>query len=845
MPLRRLLVLAVLLVAGSLPAPVRGQTALVLEGEEGAEAAARIQALAGEVRWAFGPVRVETRRDRETAGIESGGTERGGSETTVIVVPVVTGEVGEAGSAGAEPAAAPIPDPRSRLRTVPVRWTDGAGVGDVARLVERRAGAALSALVEGGRLEMPDVPGPVYPLRGLNVTAIREAREVFTTPFPVAVLGGSERAVTLLTAPADLFREVPGLDVDGVGGQQRRPVIRGLQGQRVLLLADGLRLNNPRRRVDSGEPLDMVGPGELERIEVVRGPASVLYGSDAIGGVINLVTRDPPPSRGDVDLGGVFRTGWSSAGNARAGSGAVTGTAGPVSFRLAGGYRAAGSYEAPAGEFGDVSFPEAVRVGDTGVRDRGGSVAVEVRPATGHELYARYRGSVASDAGFGYVDPNHFGEGLPTVRILFPRQEFGRQVVGYRGIDLGLAVADRLELAAYRQTNDRVFVTDVHVPLGSPLPPSSFATVETRSLTDLTSDGFRAEARKLVGDDVVLTYGVDLHRDRSRNTDTSTSMTVIGGGEPRISADATSPVPEARMRSVGAFAQARARLWDRADLVLGGRYQDVRARALETPPTDGGTATDRTLVGSANLFLRPADGVGVVVSVGRGFRSPNLVERFYTGPTPEGRGIWVRNPDLGAETSLSVDVGVRYRGERLEAEVFAFRNRIRDGIRLQATGDTVDGAAVHRNVNVDQLGLVGVEATVTADLGRGLSAAAGYARIDGKNRLEPGEEVTESYGRKLTASLRYRDPSGRFHAEYGLRSQGERDDLVLGGSVVGETIPGFTTHALRGGVALPGGHGLTVSVENLTDELYAEALNVGFFRPEPGRHFEVGWTVTF
>ncbi len=296
---------------------------------------------------------------------------------------------------------------------------------------------------------------------------------------------------------------------------------------------------------------------------------------------------------------------------------------------------------------------------------------------------------------------------------------------------------------------------------------------------------------------------------------------------------------------MGIFAQARAELGTRADLVLGARYQDAHARALDGTESDAAATTDRTVVGAANLFFRVTGELGLIVSVGRGFRSPNLVERFYTGPTPEGRGIWVRNPDLGPETSLNVDLGARYSSGPVEAELFVFRNRIEDGIRLEATGDTVDGAAVHRNVNVDEMRLRGGEAALVAELGGGVAVTGSYTQIEGESRLDPEEVVTGSYGRKLTAALRYEDPSRRFWTEYGLRHQGERDDLVLGGSYVGETIPGFTTHAVRGGVRLPGGQRLTLAVENLTDELYAESMNVGFFRPEPGRHLEVSWTLGF
>ena len=146
---------------------------------------------------------------------------------------------------------------------------------------------------------------------------------------------------------------------------------------------------------------------------------------------------------------------------------------------------------------------------------------------------------------------------------------------------------------------------------------------------------------------------------------------------------------------------------------------------------------------------------------------------------------------------------------------------------------------------MDELRLQGLELSLSAVLGRGVSASGSYSRIDGENRLDPEQTVTESYGSKLIAALRYDDPDDRFHVEARLRRQGDRDDLELDGSVVGPTLPGFTTAALEAAISLPGDQRMSVRVENLTDELYAEALNVGFFRPEPGRHLEVGWSWRF
>ena len=128
----------------------------------------------------------------------------------------------------------------------------------------------------------------------ITITATRNEKRLFSTPAPVSVV---DSALIRLRAPnnaANLFRDLPGLDLTGVGPSQTRPSIRGQRGQRILLLEDGIRMNNSRRQQDFGEIPSLVDISEVTRVEVVRGPASVLYGTDAIGGVVNLVTMGPP-----------------------------------------------------------------------------------------------------------------------------------------------------------------------------------------------------------------------------------------------------------------------------------------------------------------------------------------------------------------------------------------------------------------------------------------------------------------------------------------------------------------------------------------------------------------------
>ncbi|HEY7394337.1 MAG TPA: TonB-dependent receptor plug domain-containing protein, partial [Gemmatimonadaceae bacterium] len=115
-------------------------------------------------------------------------------------------------------------------------------------------------------------------LPAVVVTATRTPKLEFNSPAPVNYIANETIRERMPGSIADLFKDLAGLDVNGVGTNQTRPTIRGQRGQRILLLEDGIRMNNSRRQQDFGELPSFVDLNDVGRVEVVRGPSSVLYG---------------------------------------------------------------------------------------------------------------------------------------------------------------------------------------------------------------------------------------------------------------------------------------------------------------------------------------------------------------------------------------------------------------------------------------------------------------------------------------------------------------------------------------------------------------------------------------
>ena len=688
-------------------------------------------------------------------------------------------------------------------------------------------------------------------LAPIAVTATRSERMLFNIPSPVLVLDSATVRQESPNGVADLFRNLPGVDVTGVGPNQSRLVIRGQRGQRILLAENGIRMNNSRRQQDFGELPSLTDINGISRVEVVRGPASVLYGTDAIGGVVNQITLGAPGQGAPDGVRGSMMYTYGSAAEQQLVHGLMSGRSGKWGFALTAGYRDAGAYDAPAGTFGNLTLADHTRVNDTGVIDRTFSGELGYDVASGQTISLRVSHYAARDAGFGYVTPTDMGDpDGATVQLLYPEQDVTRATLGYKATGLSWGLADRFSLTGYTTQNDRIFTQFIGIPFGEPFPPGSGIDINTKNVTDIGTYGARLEAAKVLGGRHSITYGLDWFIDRADNADTSvTEMRMFG--PPTVETSTSPTLPNASLWSGGLFAQADLAVMNRLSVGLGVRGQAIHSETRETEGLTnvqaGETSNDNALVGSLSARYQLTGWMNLVGTVGRAFRAPNLVERYFQGAVPEGNGFQLANPDLEPETSLNYDVGVKIRTDRLYAEVVYFTNQISDGIRIVPTDTTVNNLPGFRNENIDKLTDRGVEALAEVGIGAGFSVLGHFTKLTSETDEEA--PTGDSYSSKLGGELLWREQRGRLFASYEVRHQGERDDIELQENPVGEVIPGFTVHNVRAGVRLPmigrTAAAVTVGLLNLTDELYSEASNTAFFRPEPRRSGQVAVRLDF
>jgi outer membrane receptor protein involved in Fe transport len=483
------------------------------------------------------------------------------------------------------------------------------------------------------------------------------------------------------------------------------------------------------------------------------------------------------------------------------------------------------------------------------VKDHSENAYFGWRGASGTGAFLKVEQYVADDAGYGWVPNQLLGGDNTKIQILYPHQDFKKLTLGATTGALGLAFADHADITAYTQRNQRDLAQNIYVPFGQGAPPGAGLAEETGNYTDIATIGARLEVTKVVSR-AVFTYGVDGFQDRSYNTDTSTT-TVTGFGPPQPQATNRAQVPNATLGSVGAFAQAAIALHERVTVTIGGRVQQVSSETRFTPgyTTPNVNRSNSTAVYAASALVRVTNELNVVASVGTGFRAPNLVERYFEGPTPEGSAYQTASPDLKPETSVNYDAGLKYRNSRVGAEVTFFQNDITNGIETVPTGDTLQGLPVYQNMNVDRIRTRGAEAAASVAIGRGFTLGGNWSTIKSTNVLDPASPIGDTFSNKLNLSLGWSDMSGRWWAQYVVRRNGEQRDIVVGSSPVGDVLPAFTVMSVRGGIR---GwtigrtrQDLTVAVNNLGNVLYAEAANSSFFRPEPKRNVMIGIATAF
>jgi hemoglobin/transferrin/lactoferrin receptor protein len=668
----------------------------------------------------------------------------------------------------------------------------------------RLASSSMLALVAAAAAAMPAVAQST--LDAVVVTAKGRAADPFESPQAIEVLapeGG------MGAAPAgELFRAEPGLAVQSDGAWGQNPVLRGLKKESVVILVDGVRVNAAQPQGAIASFLDL---GLLERAEVVKGPGSVLYGSGALGGVVNLRTPDArfttqPESGGRVGLGA------GSVDRSLSGALLFQRSNADHALVLGAAARDADDYRSPDGREDRTGYRSDTLLAKYRFRLSGqASLRVNLQRHADHDVW--YPGSARTGGQPG-------GAGLPpplgTVTLHSPEQR--RELIEF-GVDARLGPG-QLAAEAYRQDVFRQ-IRAFSANLGRDY---------VRNDVTFATDGLRAKYLVAAGAGQLFTVGAETWRMRAD------PERYIDNNPPLFDNNLRNdPFDRGTLRATGVFVQDEFEIGG-TRVVAGARLDRVAAQ------TTGLDHADTSLSWSLGAIHPLTPTLGVYANLGRAYRAADMRERFEDSARGDGY-YHVGNPQLDPERSTSFELGLKGRDGEIDYRLAAFHTRVDDYIAGRVTGASHPGTGlpIKRTENLDEVVIYGLEGTASVTVGR-FVADAGFTWLRGANRQDdeplaqmPPPELRVGVGQPAQRGLYW-------HAR--LRAVARQDRIATRFSAGTENATsGFVTADARLGWRfgkLGGFDSASVDLRllNLFDRRYHEHLTEGLSGQElsaPGR----------
>lgn len=667
-----------------------------------------------------------------------------------------------------------------------------------------------------------------YKAQDVVVTASRVEQQLADVNMSVSVITSEDIAeMSGAKTIADLLEsKVPGIQVKNDGGQGiDRIKIRGEDAFRTLVMIDGQRISEQKSM--SGVPL-LIDPSQVERIEVIRGPASVLYGSDAIGGAINIITK----KGGEDSFGATVSAGLDTSSNGKELSGSIFGSANGWKYRFGGAIRDADDIDTPAGEMPHTEF-----------------------------------NSKAANAFLSYdIDPNktvgislsHFDLDFMSGAVSYAPEDFyvdvpewkrtrGAIFGEFKNLTENLA---RLRIDISQERNTKLMENHVNPSTDTSKAPS----INSYADNTLDTSSLNAQTDWIIGDNHYLITGYEFsYDDLDALSETYLDLSSISPimSQPVLSKDQSFSGYQMR-HSV--FANMESTLFEDWVFNYGVRYtwvkndMDVNTPYSLSMPGIIGVPEGKfhydnhdskavfnfgtTYKGFRNLTLR--------ANWSQGYRTPLLQELFID--TSMGGELTYANPDLKPETSDNFEIGARYTNGILTVDGSIFYSKADDYITTIAISD-----GINKYTNMGEAETLGLELDTSVKLGD--FEPYTVLTLMRREYKENGIKSTKSGTPKVMAryGVRYQNEydSALFRFDAYAVSQSKTEQWNFTEDKLNEdgSFSGFTTFNLTGGVSFgpKQAYSVDVGLYNITNKLYQTSDAIY----EPGRYFAMKVNASF
>lgn len=709
----------------------------------------------------------------------------------------------------------------------------------LAQAASAPSAAAPAAPQDPAKAKAADAPQDADkikpPQQTVVVTAARREQDPFESPRAIDVVSGEDLQRHQFRSMPQALRYLPSAMIQETSPGQGSPFLRGFTGYNNLLLVDGVRLNNSTFRSGPNQYWATVDPLSLDRIEVLRGPASTQWGSDAVGGTVQAITKGPSLDAKDgVRYGGASYGRYATAEDSPMARGEAQ-----VNWTRDGGLRSGALIGGDARSFGDIEGGR-----DTGIQPNTSHKETAFDVKLVHELDAHTKLVVLhQEMSQNNVPRTHatvFAEiwrgtaaGTDLQRDLDQDRRLSYVQLHQSGLG-GAYSAARYSVSWQTQNENQDRVPGTGAARSEAFEVGTFGTF--------------AQFESDVGALGTLTYGVDYYRDNVNSWSRGGGSNVFQG----------SVGNDAKYDLFGAFAQDEAELGDGLSATAGVRYTYAAADAdsvrSPTSNTTGIAVKDDWDEVTANVHLRQElnERWNVYGGVSQGFRAPSLSDLTSFTVARSGEQE-IASPELDAEHFLGYELGTKVRTGRLQSQLAWYWTDIEDQIIRTPTGTTVNGLPAIAKSNAGDGYIQGTEAQVAYEVVDRTTAFVvnswQYGRVDG---FDNSRNAITDYPSRLMpmttiVGVRWENAAGDFHCGTEVVRAEDADKLSQGDQADTQRIPpggtpSYTLWNLRCGFRLDDRATLELACENVTDvdfRVHGSGSN-GL-----GRNFVVGMSVAF
>ncbi|MFQ5602224.1 MAG: TonB-dependent receptor domain-containing protein [bacterium] len=672
-------------------------------------------------------------------------------------------------------------------------------------------------------------------------TATRHRNRAFEVPQLVSIVGAEAIQKRNQAQTPELLREEVGVVVQKTNQGGGSPIIRGLKANKLLFLVDGIRMNNATYRGGNIQYLNTVASRAIEKVEIVHGPISVMYGSDALGGAINVMTRQPIlNSEGGYHFRGAVSGGLSTADHTQNTHLSLMSANSKFGVLLEGYFSS----------FGNIT--RGSQGGETLMRrlqndSRTQRVLNKTQSPNDYDAFGLNSKVLLN---------------LSETQQLMLAYQLNRQsavprydVVEARKDSIRLFDPQERDLAyiQYFNQNGNKFFNNVKATLSFHRQfelrrRQTFGSEkQTADQFQTWTTGLQVEFNKILAEHHHLVYGSEIYFDKvssksySLNTQTTEQVT-------------TTPLfPDgSSFLNYGLFVQDSFQPLKRWQVFVGGRFSAAQLKAPFAEEfdrdVDFGTIEQTTtaFTGSLGSQFSVNENLKLSFNLAQGFRTPNLDDVSKLGPGKGASFYDVPNPDAGPEKTLSLDLGLKFHSGQLEGNLFGYYNYVTDLLirkpaQFNGSAFVVDGGdtlLVFHKENAGKAYTAGMAANFNYRVNPELLLFGNLSYTYGQN-VSDSEPLSAIPPLNGLLGIRWQrqhfwaELHSRFSSAQSRLSAEDQLDLRIpeGGSL------GWFTLTFRSEVPISQKISLKIAVANIFDRNYREHLS-GF--NAPGRNFILG-----